>query len=208
MKDMNWPERVAYLENQLADSDRDNRRLREFIEGLPDGDEIVRLRGLHGLLSEAREYITAYQLQCDTVGGLPHATDLAARIDAALEGAPVQPNGATGWIDNAVTPPGESVERVLVAYPTGLVETTQAHYVRLYPTNYPWWMPLPVAPAPTPQPQPDAVASTFADCETAMGMEYTTPPCACAEYYPGLPHHPDCPTRNADQQEGAQSVGG
>jgi DNA repair ATPase RecN len=28
MKDMNWPERVAYLENQLADSDRDNRRLR------------------------------------------------------------------------------------------------------------------------------------------------------------------------------------
>ena len=91
MKDMNWPERVAYLENQLADSDRDNRRLREFIEGLPDGDEIVRLRGLHGLLSEAREYITAYQLQCDTVGGLPHATDLAARIDAALAGAAVQP---------------------------------------------------------------------------------------------------------------------
>ena len=28
MKDMNWPERVAYLENQLADSDRDNQRLR------------------------------------------------------------------------------------------------------------------------------------------------------------------------------------
>jgi hypothetical protein len=46
MKDMNWPERVAYLENQLADSDRDNRRLREFIEGLPDCDEIERLRGL------------------------------------------------------------------------------------------------------------------------------------------------------------------
>ncbi len=122
---------------------------------------------------------------------------------AALAGAAVQPNGATGWIDNAVTPPGESVERVLVAYPTGLVETTQAHYVRLYPTNYPWWMPLPVAPDPTPQPQPDAVASTFADCETAMGMEYTTPPCACAEYYPGLPHHPDCPTRNADPTDGA-----
>jgi hypothetical protein len=39
MKDMNWPERVAYLENQLADSDRDNQRLREFIKGLPDGDE-------------------------------------------------------------------------------------------------------------------------------------------------------------------------
>jgi hypothetical protein len=124
-------------------------------------------------------------------------------IAAALAGAAVQPNGATGWIDNAVTPPGESVERVLVAYPTGLVETTQAHYVRLYPTNYPWWMPLPVAPDPTHQPQPDAVASTFADCETAMGMEYTTPPCACAEYYPGLPHHPDCPTRNADPTDGA-----
>jgi uncharacterized coiled-coil protein SlyX len=58
MKDMNWPERVAYLENQLADSDRDNRRLREFIEGLPDGDEIVRLRGLltriHGIAAEPR----------------------------------------------------------------------------------------------------------------------------------------------------------
>lgn len=125
-----------------------------------------------------------------------------------LAGAADQPNGATGWIDNAVTPPGESVERVLVAYPTGLVETTQAHYVRLYPTNYPWWMPLPVAPDPTPQPQPDAVASTFADCETAMGMEYTTPPCACAEYYPGLPHHPDCPTRNAAQQPTAPTSGG
>jgi hypothetical protein len=66
------------------------------------------------------------------------------------------------------------------------------------------WMPLPVAPDPTPQPQPDAVASTFADCETAMGMEYTTPPCACAEYYPGLPHHPDCPTRNADPTKAGQ----
>ena len=58
MKDMNWPERVAYLENQLADSDRDNQRLREFIEGLPDGDEIVRLRGLltriHGIAAEPR----------------------------------------------------------------------------------------------------------------------------------------------------------
>jgi hypothetical protein len=39
MKDMNWPERVAYLENQLADSDRENQRLSEFIKGLPDGDE-------------------------------------------------------------------------------------------------------------------------------------------------------------------------
>lgn len=28
MKDMNWPDRVAYLENQLADSDRDNVSLR------------------------------------------------------------------------------------------------------------------------------------------------------------------------------------
>ena len=58
MKDMNWPARVAYLENQLADSDRDNQRLREFIEGLPDGDEIVRLRGLltriHGIAAEPR----------------------------------------------------------------------------------------------------------------------------------------------------------
>ena len=132
---------------------------------------------LRGLLREARNSGMLW-------------TGIAQRIDAALStnsseissGLVVtdQPNGATGWIDNAVTPPGESVERVLVAYPTGLVETTQAHYVRLYPTNYPWWMPLPVAPDPTPQPQPDAVASTFADCETAMGMEYTTPPCACA----------------------------
>ena len=138
---------------------------------------------------------------CAHEGAEGWSADLNARL-ARFSNAG-QPNGATGWIDNAVTPPGESVERVLVAYPTGLVETTQAHYVRLYPTNYPWWMPLPVAPAPTPQPQPDAVASTFADCETAMGMEYTTPPCACAEYYPGLPHHPDCPTRNADPTDGA-----
>ncbi len=43
MKDMNWPERVAYLENQLADSDRDNQRLREFIEGLPDYDALAQL---------------------------------------------------------------------------------------------------------------------------------------------------------------------
>lgn len=28
MKNMNWPDRVAYLENQLADSDRDNVSLR------------------------------------------------------------------------------------------------------------------------------------------------------------------------------------
>lgn len=154
--------------------------------------EIERLRGL---LSLARAYVHANQ------GGWCRdgvTSDEVLRLTAAD-----QPNGATGWIDNAVTPPGESVERVLVAYPTGLVETTQAHYVRLYPTNYPWWMPLPVAPDPTPQPQPDAVASTFADCETAMGMEYTTPPCACAEYYPGLPHHPDCPTRNADPTKAA-----
>ena len=32
MKDMNWPERVAYLENQLADSDRDNKRLRAGLQ--------------------------------------------------------------------------------------------------------------------------------------------------------------------------------
>ena len=67
MKDMNWPERVAYLENQLADSDRDNRRLREFIEGLPDGDEIVRLRGLltriHGIAAEPRPVNMAVRLE-------------------------------------------------------------------------------------------------------------------------------------------------
>ena len=67
MKDMNWPERVAYLENQLADSDRDNRRLREFIEGLTDGDEIVRLRGLltriHGIAAEPRPVNMAVRLE-------------------------------------------------------------------------------------------------------------------------------------------------
>ena len=67
MKDMNWPERVAYLENQLADSDRDNRRLREFIEGLPAGDEIVRLRGLltriHGIAAESRPVNMAVRLE-------------------------------------------------------------------------------------------------------------------------------------------------
>jgi len=67
MKDMNWPERVAYLENQLADSDRDNQRLREFIEGLPDGDEIVRLRGLltriHGIAAEPRPVNTEVRLE-------------------------------------------------------------------------------------------------------------------------------------------------
>jgi len=42
MKDMNWPERVAYLENQLADSDRDNQRLR----GL--------LTRIHGIAAEPR----------------------------------------------------------------------------------------------------------------------------------------------------------
>ena len=67
MKDMNWPERVAYLENQLADSDRDNKRLREFIEGLPDGDEIVRLRGLltriHGIAAEPRPVNMAVRLE-------------------------------------------------------------------------------------------------------------------------------------------------
>ena len=67
MKDMNWPERVAYLENQLADSDRDNQRLREFIEGLPDGDEIVRLRGLltriHGIAAEPRPVNMAVRLE-------------------------------------------------------------------------------------------------------------------------------------------------
>ena len=159
---------------------------------------------------EAQDQFTLWlqrEMPPGTVIGSP--TWWAPRIWRAVENAQRtanQPNGATGWIDNAVTPPGESVERVLVAYPTGLVETTQAHYVRLYPTNYPWWMPLPVAPDPTPQPQPDAVASTFADCETAIGMEYTTPPCACAEYYPGLPHHPDCPTRNAAQQPTAPTT--
>ena len=67
MKDMNWPARVAYLENQLADSDRDNQRLREFIEGLPDGDEIVRLRGLltriHGIAAEPRPVNMAVRLE-------------------------------------------------------------------------------------------------------------------------------------------------
>ena len=32
--------------------------------------------------------------------------------------------------------------------------------------------------------------------------------CACAEYYPELPHHPDCPTRNAAQQPTAPTSGG
>ena len=98
MKDMNWPERVAYLENQLADSDRDNQRLREFIEGLPDGDEIVRLRGLmaeanakmmilhnesislHARLAEATGIINQRALElADTQGQLTEAKRDAAR---------------------------------------------------------------------------------------------------------------------------------
>jgi hypothetical protein len=67
MKDMNWPERVAYLENQLANSDRDNQHLRDFIEGLADGDEIVRLRGLlrriHGIAAEPRPVNMAVRLE-------------------------------------------------------------------------------------------------------------------------------------------------
>jgi hypothetical protein len=98
MKDMNWPERVAYLENQLADSDRDNQRLREFIEGLPDGDEIVRLRrlmaeanakmmilhnesiSLHARLAEATGIINQRALElADTQGQLTEAKRDAAR---------------------------------------------------------------------------------------------------------------------------------
>ena len=107
---------------------------------------------------EAQDQFTLWlqrEMPPGTVIGSP--TWWAPRIWRAVENAQRtanQPNGATGWIDNAVTPPGESVERVLVAYPTGLVETTQAHYVRLYPTNYPWWMPLPVAPVTVTDAQP------------------------------------------------------
>ena len=106
MKDMNWPERVAYLENQLADSDRDNQRLREFIEGLPDGDEIVRLRGLlaetnakmmilhnesislHARLAEATGIINQRALElADTQGQLTEAKRDAARYRARLAAA-------------------------------------------------------------------------------------------------------------------------
>lgn len=51
MKDMNWPERVAYLENQLADSDRENQRLR----GL--------LTRIHGIAAEPRPVNMAVRLE-------------------------------------------------------------------------------------------------------------------------------------------------
>ena len=115
MKDMNWPERVAYLENQLADSDRDNQRLREFIEGLPDGDEIVRLRGLlaetnakmmilhnesislHARLAEATGIISQRALElADTQGQLTEAKRDAARYRWLRDRAwPFEFNGNT-----------------------------------------------------------------------------------------------------------------
>jgi hypothetical protein len=60
MKSMNWPERVAYLENQLADSDRDNKRL----QGL--------LTRIHGIAAEPRPVNMAVRLEniaCIASGG-------------------------------------------------------------------------------------------------------------------------------------------
>ena len=55
------------VERDLEDSEADNKRLREFIEGLPDGDEIVRLRGLltriHGIAAEPRPVNTEVRLE-------------------------------------------------------------------------------------------------------------------------------------------------
>ncbi len=43
------------------------------------------LNAAYGLLREARQYIDAYLMQCDTIGGVPHAKELATRIDAATQ---------------------------------------------------------------------------------------------------------------------------
>ena len=111
MKDMNWPERVAYLENQLADSDRDNRRLREFIEGLPDGDEIERLRGelllitqlqagdgstVNGLTKDqlGRAFRQAQDIARAALGIVTHGDSISGSVN------PDQPSAATGpvWV--------------------------------------------------------------------------------------------------------------
>ncbi len=56
--------RPTKLEREAADHIE---RLREFIEGLPDGDEIVRLRGLltriHGIAAEPRPVNMAVRLE-------------------------------------------------------------------------------------------------------------------------------------------------
>ena len=106
MKDMNWPERVAYLENQLADSDRDNQRLREFIEGLPDGDEIERLRGLltriHGIAAEPRPVNMAVRLEniaCITSGERDATSAQLAEAQRFSHSAPAGCNHFPGQVN-------------------------------------------------------------------------------------------------------------
>lgn len=146
-------------------------------------DEIERLRG--ALRTYGRHLDS-----CGDADAYNHAevAQCGCGFDAALEGATVQPSAA-------LTPIGikPACAHEWFRLPSWTLGQSRCYHCGAWNTT----------PDPTPQPQPDAVASTFADCETAIGMEYTTPPCACAEYYPGLPHHPDCPTRNADPTDGA-----
>ena len=60
MKDMNWPERVAYLENQLADSDRENQRLHGLMAEANAKMMILHNESisLHARLAEAIECCT------------------------------------------------------------------------------------------------------------------------------------------------------
>ena len=58
MKNMNWPDRVAYLENQLADSDRDNVSLRAR---LAEAEHLI-LRMAGEDYQRARFYVEKYDL--------------------------------------------------------------------------------------------------------------------------------------------------
>lgn len=99
MKDMNWPERVAYLENQLADSDRDNQRLHGLMAEANAKMMILHNESisLHARLAEATGIINQRALElADTQGQLTEAKRDAARYRWLRDRAwPFEFNGNT-----------------------------------------------------------------------------------------------------------------
>ena len=72
------------------------------------------------------------------------------------------------WIESHSQPPPEDPEFVLVAFTSGdppTVEVSRAEYVRAYPNEYPFWMPLPAPPD-----QPEAAAK-YIEMIYALGKE-------------------------------------
>lgn len=128
-----------------------------------DAADEIELRD--GLLREARQHDHRITWCACHV-----CESLRLRIDAALGATADQPTGPSALAFNADTQHSEGKRLANADQPSATLDSLKGECAFCNGTG----RGFPIHAGPTPSPQPDAAASTFADCELAMGMEYET----------------------------------